>query len=172
MKNATELLASVKKGNKAAFDELFYLYWDKMYLLAFKLSSDRDLSVTIVQDIFISLWERRAYLDIDHIENYLFRSVKNQVFKSYRSQQMKCEVLQDAFEDFYIEEMDGSIDERIIKVKCSVDKLPEKCREIFTLKKVHNYTIEQIATHFNISSQTVKNQLLKASKQLQADLNL
>ncbi len=167
-----DLLELIKKGNKVAFDKLFHMYWNKMFLLAFKLSADRDLSSIIVQDVFINLWERRTTLEIDHIENYLFRSVKNQIFKRYRNQQMNCEVLQDAFEDFYIEEVEENADERLQKVRSSMEKLPEKCREIFTLKKIHNYSIEQIALHLNISSQTVKNQLVKATKQLRADLNI
>jgi RNA polymerase sigma factor (sigma-70 family) len=49
-----------------------------------------------------------------------------------------------------------------------IDQLPEKCREIFLLKRSEQLSNQEIADHLGISIKTVNNQTWKAMKLLKA----
>lgn len=46
----------------------------------------------------------------------------------------------------------------------AVQKLPERCRQVFTLRKVYGYSQKEIAARMNISENTVEQQLTKAAR--------
>jgi len=52
----------------------------------------------------------------------------------------------------------------------SLEKLPEKCREIFVLSRQQYITSTEIAIKLGLSLRTVENQLYRASKILKEEL--
>jgi len=46
----------------------------------------------------------------------------------------------------------------------AVQELPERCRQVFTLRKVYGYSQKEIAARMNISENTVEQQLVKAAR--------
>ncbi|MBU2885911.1 RNA polymerase sigma-70 factor [Gilvimarinus agarilyticus] len=167
----TALIELLKKDSKVAFEAIYRRYWEKLYLYAFKLSADRELSQNIVQDLFVSLWNKRASLSIEKLDTYLFQSVKYQIFKNYRDQKLSKEVLESRFEDFVIENPSVIDDSDLTQsLYTSINKLPSKRKEIFLMNKIHDLSVEQIASELALSNQTVKNQISSALKQLRLDL--
>ena len=165
-------LSDQAKDNEAqGFEDIFAQYWVKLYAFSFKMTSNRELSKNIVQNIFIDLWERRNEVQINNLENYLFQSVKFQVFNHYRNQKMNREILQDKFDDYVLENHEIINHDLLNKLDKSLDKLPEKRGIILRMNKIQNLPIEEIALQLNLSKQTVKNQLSQAFKQLKADLH-
>lgn len=61
-------------------------------------------------------------------------------------------------------------DERLELIYKEMDKLPEKCREIFTMSYLEERKTAEIAVLLNISSRTVEAQLYKALKILRGIL--
>jgi RNA polymerase sigma factor (sigma-70 family) len=55
----------------------------------------------------------------------------------------------------------NSHQELMILIKV-VQELPERCRQVFTLRKVYGYTQKEIAARMNITENTVEQQLIKA----------
>ena len=164
-----ELIRLIRQNDSKAFNQLVEGCWEKLYAYAFRLTADREQSQSIVQTIFIDLWEKRQSHDIGNPDSYLFQAVKFQVFKNYRDRKMNREILQEKFEDYMQENESDYEPELIQKLHQSIDKLPEKCREIFRLNRLCELSIDQIAGQLNLSKQTVKNQLTKAFHQLKAD---
>lgn len=77
-----ELVLLLKESNHTAFEELYNRYWKKTLSLAVHKSGDLNEAENIVQDIFVSLWNRREVLVINtSFNNYLFVSVKYRVIK-------------------------------------------------------------------------------------------
>ena len=68
------------------------------------------------------------------------------------------------------EEDQETIDERIAVLKTEIEKLPERCKEIFILNKYESLKYQQIAEKLNISINTVENQIGKAYKILRMKL--
>ena len=62
-----------------------------------------------------------------------------------------------------IEAIVNSHQELMMLVK-AVQQLPERCRQVFTLRKVYGYSQKEIAARMNISENTVEQQLIKAAR--------
>jgi len=52
----------------------------------------------------------------------------------------------------------------------AVQQLPERCRQVFTLRKVYGYSQKEIAARMNITENTVEQQLIKAARHCAAAL--
>jgi RNA polymerase sigma factor (sigma-70 family) len=62
-----------------------------------------------------------------------------------------------------IEEIVNSHQELAMLVK-AIQSLPNRCRQVFTLRKVYGYSQKQIASRLNISHNTVEQHLTKAAR--------
>jgi RNA polymerase sigma-70 factor (ECF subfamily) len=154
--------------NISDFEHIYKQYWEKLYAFSFKMTRDSHLAQNIVQDVFIDLWERKK--EPESVEHYLFRAVKNQILKHYRNNRFDPALLEEKLEAYLVE--NGTTDESEIAQKLydSLEKLPEKRKEILVMNKLEEKNIDQIAEELNLSKQTVKNQLTSAIKQLRFDL--
>ncbi|MCV9928570.1 sigma-70 family RNA polymerase sigma factor [Flavobacterium sp. LS1R49] len=152
------------------FEKTYTEYWEKLNSFSYKMTQDKDLAQNIVQDVFIDLWERKQELDIISIENYLFRAVKNQIFKHYQNNRFDKTILEDKFENYLIENITSTDPELIDLLHILLDKLPEKRKQILLMYKLQDMNIDQIATELQLSKQTVKNQISVALKQLRFEL--
>ncbi|MGN0019378.1 MAG: RNA polymerase sigma factor, partial [Sphingobacterium hotanense] len=59
-----QLLQGLKQGDESSFSEIYERYWQKLLGIAYHLIRDRDLAECIVQDVFVSLWNRRDTVEI------------------------------------------------------------------------------------------------------------
>jgi RNA polymerase sigma-70 factor, ECF subfamily len=165
------LLASIKNDNKLAFDILFRKYYTPLSRFAFKLNGSEAAAEEAVQEVFINFWEHRHHLEVSKaVLSYLFQAVRNKVYEQYRKVQTRAK-----YEEEYVanipehdeqQEVDLSNYEIACMVWTAVEKLPEKCKEIFQLSRDEGLTYNEIAAHLNISYKTVENQMGIAFKKL------
>lgn len=148
------------------FESIYIHHWEKLYAFCFRMTRDEYISQNIVQDIFTNLWERRSELHILSIENFLFRAAKNQVLKEYRKKRFDTTIIDEKFEDYFIDHIPALDTELLDKLYALLDGLPEKRKEILVMNKIKEMGIEEIAAELNLSKQTVKNQISSALKQL------
>lgn len=152
------------------FEKIYNDYWEKLTAFSLKMTQDEQLAQNVVQDVFIDLWERREEVSIASVENYLFRAVKNQIFKSYRNEKFDKTILEDKFENYLIENLSTIESDLTDKIYALLDTLPEKRKEILLMNKLQDMNIDQIALELDLSKQTVKNQISSALKQLRHGL--
>ena len=75
------LIDLLKSGDKAAFAALFDRYQPLLYVYACKITKDAPEASDIVQEVFMSLWERKEQLDIKgQALPYLYQSVRFRFF--------------------------------------------------------------------------------------------
>lgn len=164
-----ELIHLLKKGNQKAFKQIYHLYWDKLLYLAGKKLQDLQESENIVQDIFLSLWERRETLDIHStLEGYLVVSVKYRVLNFLAAKERLKLYQQDATKNISEKiNMEPGMDvkEMLSMLTVLTDKLPEKCRLAYTLRN-EGLSYKEIASHMDISEKTVENHIGRALKEL------
>lgn len=151
------------------FNEIYAAYWEPLFVFAYKISKSRELSQDIVQDVFFSLWKRLPIDTVENIEPYLFQSVKYQIYNSYKNDKFHTEPLKQDFENYLVESLEDERPDKLKEVMELVERLPEKRKEIM-LSKFQGLNNQEIAEEFNLSSQTVKNQLGKAFKALRGGL--
>ncbi len=169
-----QILQHLAQDDVRAFDFLYQQYFSKLYSVVYKRLQNRELTEEVVQELFISLWERRAVLAISTtIESYLFSSIKylviaqykkNNLFEKY-SNSLNQEVHNDNFTEQAV-----SFDELNGAYQNALKLLPERCREVFLLKR-SGLSQREISEKMDISEKTVENQMTKALKFLREALS-
>jgi len=167
------ILDKIKNGDDEAFSQLFDDYYVTLCFFAIKYVSDMDLSRSLVQQVFVDLWAKREKLNIRYSpKSYLYHAVKNRSIDYLRKKKNSIP-LSDTFENIQslpfqdlVEE--AELNERINK---AINRLPEKCREIFLLCRFEGLKYSEIAEKLNISVKTVEMQMGIALKKLRNSLS-
>lgn len=70
--------ARIRRGDRAALEELFYAYYEDLCGFAEAQVGSPELAEDLVQDLFLDLWRRREALAIESsLRAYLFGAVRN-----------------------------------------------------------------------------------------------
>src|ERR1700748_2313407 len=87
-----ELTVLLKKGDQAAFTEIYNRYKWVLFLHALKRIGDREQAKDIIQELFTTLWDKRHDLDLrSHLSGYLYTAVRNRIIKAFAHQQVKSD---------------------------------------------------------------------------------
>lgn len=167
-----ELLKLLRDDDRRAFEMLYNRYSGKAYQVAYNLFRDTVVCEDLVQELFIDLWTKRTTLNISSLEWYLKVAIKNRVLMYIRSQKATLDLSAIAtLTEKY------STDSKLLQNDIShlleegVERLPEKCRQIFTLSRREYLSNKEIASRLNISVKTVENQMTIALRYLRVGLN-
>lgn len=157
------------------FDKIYLLYFSRMHRFAKEYVLFDEDAENIVQDVFMHLWEKREVLDIQvNLISYIFMLVKNRCLDYLRHKVVVDEYKQElSIKLSALELLNNSFtsDEEIATiVRVAVDKLPERCREIFLMSRVEGKKYREIADELNLSVNTVENQMAIALKKLRVEL--
>lgn len=159
----------LRSGSESAFNFLYSKYALKIYSTSRKMSLNHEDAEGVVQETFIKIWKNRERLDPSLSFNaYLLSILKSIVVRlTQRNARQLLQtkewvsnldfvVNQTEDELIYAEMLEASLNE--------VDKLPPRQREVFMLKRMESFSLDEIAEKLNISKKTVKNQLVEANK--------
>lgn len=175
--NDSELVSLLKKNDDRAYNEIYQRYKWVLFLHALKRIRNREEAKDIVQELFITLWDKRREMEIKgHLSGYLFTAVRNRVIKFISHQQV---------ESVYISSLGNSINAGICItdhrtrennlaeiIEKEIQDLPEKMRQVFILSRKHNLSHKEISAQLGIEETTVKRQISNALKILRTKLGL
>jgi RNA polymerase sigma-70 factor (ECF subfamily) len=163
-----QLLQQMSDGDRQAFTMLYRRYWEDLFITAAKALRAKEAAADVVQDVFLSFWDRRNELDIQgSLAAYLHTSVrykcihyieKNITRRDYLLQLAEVEVSNsspDAEINLQLKEMQQSITK-------TVEEMPAKMQEVFRLSRQEHLSYKEIAEHLNISVETVKKHIQHA----------
>jgi len=165
------------------FSDVYISFYSRLIRFAREYVMINEDAENIVQDVFLKLWERQDTLHlIDNMNAYLFRLVKNKCLDHLRHKLTteKCnKLVQSSFEiemTLKIQSLD-KFDDSFVSSKNmeeivfeAIDSLPKKCREIFLSSRIEGMKYREISEHYNISINTVENQMSIALKKLRVKL--
>lgn len=169
-----ELLDKLKKNNISAFNTIYLQHSKPLYIYLLHKLKDPELCNDVLQDIFVTLWEKRDQLTIEFsFKAYLYQAARYKIIDIYR-RDVKYQKYLAELADFITidpETITDRIDNRtkLREIEVAVNNLPEKMREIFILSRFEHQTTRDIASKTNLSPQTVKNQLSKALRILRVN---
>jgi len=175
--NEQAILSRLREGDPAALDELFGRHYAPLCRTALRFVNNEQEAEDIVQELFVSLWEKRAGQreDVGAIGPYLRRAVRNRSLNYLRDSKR-------------IPVDDGEVPETIpaaaraddalsqeelrYRLHGAIDRLPERCRLVFVMSKLEEMTNKEIAKALEISPKTVENQMTRAYRFLRQWLAL
>ena len=171
-----QLLQQMADGERQAFTLLYRRYWEDLFVTAAKALRDKEEAADVVQDVFLSLWNRRNDLNIQgSIAAYLHTSVrykcihyfeKNITRRDYLVQLAEV-VISSASANAEINLQLKEIEQTVNK---AVAKMPAKMQEVYKLSRQGHLSHKEIAENMNISVETVKKHIHHALHLIRRDL--
>jgi len=161
------LVASLREDNIAAFDALYQMYFPGVYANILHLVREEAAAQDIVQEVFISLWEKRKLLQPGQMAgNWLFvvsynRSL-NYLRDNLRRRLKIAAITTDVAEPEPDEWLVTSI--QLDMLERAIEQLPPQRKKVFLLCKVQGKTYAEAADELQISHYTVKEHITKASR--------
>jgi RNA polymerase sigma-70 factor, ECF subfamily len=167
------IFQQIREGDAEAFSRLFDRYYSALCFFAAKYLHDMDQSRSLVQQVFVDLWVKREKIEVStSVKSYLYQSVKNRCIDYLRTKKSTSEI-SETIENlnqipFFDLVEEAELNDRI---NSSINRLPEKCREIFVLCRFDGLKYAEIAQKLNISVKTVEMQMGIALKKLREKLS-
>ncbi|KAI9433782.1 hypothetical protein F5148DRAFT_1295352 [Russula earlei] len=157
-----QLVVQLRAGDRGALEAIYFRYADFLFRFALKRLDCKETAADMIQELFLKLWTRRNALSVQgNLQAYLTVCLRNMVIDHYSHEQVKNKyhtiaARQEA--DNHTADLINYNDTRH-RLQTGMDSLPGKMKQIFYLNKMEDYSIDEIADKFNLSRQTVKNQL-------------
>ncbi|WP_299665034.1 RNA polymerase sigma factor [uncultured Polaribacter sp.] len=169
--NENLLLKQLIAGNEKAFTSLFTTYQDDLFKYSLKMVKFRVYAAEIVQDVFLSIWLKRASLDPQlSIKSYLFAATRNKTItflnKAAKNQKLCDEIFYKSQKSINSTERYIREDELEVIKKEALDLLPPRRRQIFEMSRNDHKSYEEIAKELGISPHTVRNHMSLALETL------
>lgn len=157
------------------FEGLYDTYWEKVFAVCYHNTKDVELAKEMTQDIFKSIWERRANLHFEKSpEHYLVRAAKLKVAEHFRNQATRKKHLDEAVRDYSVAanytQADVSYSLLVEELDLLVEKLPFQCRNVFHMSRNQGLTNKEIAIKLSISQRAVEYHISKALTYLREHL--
>lgn len=167
------LVKLLRVGEQEAFEEIYRRYWQKLLRSAqFKIRSKETIE-EILQDLFISLWEKRERVVIENLEAYLNTSLKYLIIN-----QIKKQILEEKFVEYSLKknELTDDVDESVafnelsVAIEKAIGQLPEKTQQIFRLNRLEYKSVKEIAVLLETPERTVEYHITQALRTLRIHL--
>ncbi|WP_316808950.1 RNA polymerase sigma-70 factor [Pedobacter agri] len=170
----SELSNSLIQGDRFAFNQIYLRYWRTLHQKACRILKNDAEAEDIIQEVFVSLWQRREEVKVVNLKAYLNQAVKFSVLKAIRENKVS--------DDFYDKLAKITVDlvcedplvfkEMGHLIQHLIDELPEDCRTIFNLSRIDNLTYKKIAFQLGISEKTVEKKMSLSLKSIKAGLSI
>ena len=167
----TDPVRRAQAGDQQAFAEVYREHAGRVYALCLRLAGNAADAESLVQDVFVRVWERLGSFRFDSaFTSWLHRVTVNVVLENRRSERRReARVL--PVEDPAALERGGTGDSaRRMDLERAIAELPEGAREVFILYDVEGYGHAEIAAMTGIAEGTSKAQLFRARRLLRKAL--
>lgn len=176
MTDEREIIKYLKQGDARCMRMIFDAYYQPLCIYALKYIVSFEDAEDIVQELLIAFWENKKNTPFTgSVAAYLFGATHKACLNYLKSSgRFLIENIGDysnrLIADAHQLNDEGAVARRN-KLKAEVDRLPEKCREIFVAIVLENMQYKEVAERYGISVNTVKTQYARALKQLRDSLD-
>lgn len=171
-----ELLKLIKEGSDEAFRQLFYKFYPRLLRYAVRYVNDEDIAEDILQDCFISFWEKSRALKNISISSLLFCMVRNACLNYIKHNSLIENVSVDYVFDIGGEEKLYSLDMQLtpdeilfqkelkIQISKAISLLSDRTKQVFVLSRFRGLKNNEIAEELNITTKAVEKHITKSLK--------
>jgi RNA polymerase sigma-70 factor (ECF subfamily) len=163
------------RGFKAAlaFRALYERFAKKLYKLAYQKTASTETAEEIVQEVFVSLWEKREGLLIGNVEHYLLSAVRYQVINHLRNviaQRKFSEPQEHNVALVHEAELPMTVEDLQTALEMSLGMLPEKTRQVFRMSRYEYLSHREIAQQLDLTEKSVEYHITQALRHLRMHL--
>ncbi|MBN1116193.1 MAG: RNA polymerase sigma-70 factor [Bacteroidales bacterium] len=165
------LIAGIQHKNEAVFENLFKEYYGALCAYSKLIVKRNDIAEDLVQELFFKIWNKGEDFSIStSLKSYLYKATYNNSIDFLRS--LKNEILYKEYNLRALQNSDNNQPDSdlITAIYKAIDELPEKCGEVFKLRKFENMSHAEISKKLNISVKTVETHMHRANLALKEKL--
>jgi len=171
------LIASARKGDVRAFNQLILLYQSMVYNLAYRILSDPDAAADATQDAFLSAFKSMRKFRGGSFKAWLLRIVTNACYDQLRIKQRRPtssldDLPVEADHTYYLHDPAEQPDEFVERqelncvIQTGISTLPVEQRMVLVLSDVQGLSYQEIAKTMGLSLGTVKSRLSRGRAKL------
>ncbi len=147
MDDTLALIKAAKNGDKAAFGDLYQLYYDRIYRFIYYLTYDSELACDLTQNTFIKMWKSLPRFNIEQgtIQAYLFTIARNLVtdFRRRKREYTLDLAMDIPHNEDMVEKVSTGENSRILRE--ALQTLPELERQLLILRYFEDLAMADIA---------------------------
>ena len=168
------IIARIRKGDSAAFRELYDIFSDKIYrFVFFRLPNEQDAK-DLLQEIFLSVWDylNKDDVEVKNLQALIYKITKNSVSNYYVKNKLRLsEVGLDEVE-YKIGESDETSE--VLDIRLEIEKVSQHLKnlkrpeyqEVIELKYISGLSHKEISKILDKTEQNVRTILHRAIKNL------
>ena len=175
--NFDDFIQKLKDGDNDSWRNLIGSYSDKLFSFAYSLSKDYEMSLEIVQQVFVRIYIVRKRLNPKlSIKTYMYKSVYNE-FINTLNKKKKIYRLDDNynFDQIHVDEIyltENFNTDKIELINTLIDQLPKKTKKVFVMSKKRGFSNFEIAEILSIHPKTVEGHITRAFKLLRSNAKI
>lgn len=153
-----QLVEKAKDGDAEAIVSLYDTYAPDIYRYAVSITRDEDLAKDVVSESFLRAWTHLPSFKGGNFRAYLYTIARNYIFDVIRKDS-KCTELTEEPEE---EAIRGDVLKRAIRTEnaehlfAALQQLPDKYKEVVTLRFMEELTVKETAAVIGISEISVR----------------
>ncbi len=146
-----------------------------MHWFCLQYVRSREDADEIVNDAFLTLWEKRDDINLDQsVKSLLYTIVRNKSLNLLKKRKIEISDMEDGFEIVSndvsaVEALQAKETEQMVHLL--IEQLPPKCKQIFILSRREYLSNKEVAAIMDISEKTVENQITIAIRFIKSRLN-
>lgn len=155
---------------------IFERFYHPLCFYAKKYLKDDDDIQDTVQEIFVTLWEKKLSFPNEYaLKAYLYSSVYHACLD-----RIKLSDIHKKHQDYILTAQDETDSQNYLtdwietevlsELFQAIENLPPECCKVFKLSYLEGFSLEEVAQKLDISIHTVKSQRARAKKLLQENL--
>ncbi|HWB28381.1 MAG TPA: sigma-70 family RNA polymerase sigma factor [Chitinophagaceae bacterium] len=161
------VLTRLKQGDGRAFTAIYNQYWQQLFFAAYKRLQSADDAKEIVQEVFLTLWQKREQLEITALPLYLSAMVRYAVYRHLANQkraEKQTAALQAGQAGAAVQPFDIDNRQFLDILHNLANTLPEKYRIVFVNHKLLDQPLEEVAAQLGISPRTAEDYVSRIMK--------
>jgi RNA polymerase sigma-70 factor (ECF subfamily) len=166
-----ELIASIARGDRRAFDKLYREYGPRIFRFAWRLIHDQTKAEEVTNDVLLEVWKNAANFEArSSVSTWILGITRHRTLNAVRNKTLHVTALDEAEEvadESTTAEM--ALDQAIIAqdLRTALDRLSPEHREVIELTYFSELSYKEIAAITHCPENTVKTRMFHAKKKLE-----
>lgn len=164
-----ELIARARRGDAAAFEEIYHHSAPRVFALCRRLSGTPAEAAELTQDTFVRVWERLGTFRGDStFVTWLHRLATNVVLERLRTEKRRAARFEAASDIEVVAPATHGAPgvETRLDLDAALARLGETARLVFVLREMEGYDYQEISALTGLSQVALRSQFHRARKQL------